>query len=898
MAKINAEGRFAARRSKSIPVYKLPKNVRQFLNIDTLYENGMAKIESGKENCLYDRCYLFEDINYINKDSGRKEKFLTNFMEWLKTMNVDFKITIANEYRSMNEFLEKIRGGRNPSRFPELENGVKDWINEKLKEANPNVTTLRYLTVSCRAGSYNEAGVILNSLDTVIQDMFRAWQSKIVRLNGEERLLCIHALLRPGKKEEQDLIRFPEHVSHDWKNDILPKYIKQETNFLELDDVYMSVLFGWKYRSSIDSDTFIHSFSHVEFPSFVTMDFAPVPADEVQDRLMAASMNNEKAINEEDENKKKRGMISTGPSYIRKRKKDEIEVYMDQISENAEVGFFMNLLMVVTAADEDTLAERVAQMQAIGKKEGVVISTADKQQLKGLNTVLPFAGRQVDYMRFFLSSSVVAFQPYYAQDIIEPAGYFYGLNRTTKQLIMGNRKLLMNPHGIIIGHTGSGKSFYIKTTEICQTLTATDDDIMILDPQNEFEGIVSECGGAYFDLTPKSRVYLNGFEVPESVFFGDENVKEKFIAVQTQYARSLVAAIMSKIAVTQEHNTVIARCTRRMFEKTFSAKKLKQPTLKMLRTEIRQELAQTDNPHDDEIVRAIYNCLEEYTEGACDMLARPSNIKTDCRLVGFGLKNVPEDNWEAVMVTIMHYLSARMEYNQIYQRATHFIIDETQVVSRRGTSADMLNTAVATFRKFGGICTMAMQNLTAALGNEQLQELFSNCSYKCFLDQGGVDANALSEIQELSQTEFNALSADDVGQGVLVWGKKVVLFDAKLSKKNPLYQMANTNFHEQAEERRKTQKNPADAGIQEPLKILEAPGKQAQNPGTESRIEEIILDMAALTYVSEKEVLNILDITQESCEKYLESLAEEGKLKKELVQGMTRYRKAGAYGDQ
>lgn len=28
-----------------------------------------------------------------------------------------------------------------------------------------------------------------------------------------------------------------------------------------------------------------------------------------------------------------------------------------------------------------------------------------------------------------------------------------------------------------------------------------------------------EYGGSYFDLTPKSRIYLNGFEVPEEVFF-------------------------------------------------------------------------------------------------------------------------------------------------------------------------------------------------------------------------------------------------------------------------------------------------------------------------------------------------------------------------------------------
>ena len=99
------------------------------------------------------------------------------------------------------------------------------------------------------------------------------------------------------------------------------------------------------------------------------------------------------------------------------------------------------------------------------------------------------------------------------------------------------------------------------------------------------------------------------------------------------------------------------------------------------------------------------------------MLAYPSTVRLDNRMIGFGLKNVPPDNWEPVMVTVMHYTSTRMEYNQEAQRATHFIVDETQVVSRKGTSAEQLNTAVATFRKYGGICTMAMQNITAALEN-------------------------------------------------------------------------------------------------------------------------------------------------------------------------------------
>ncbi len=111
----------------------------------------------------------------------------------------------------------------------------------------------------------------------------------------------------------------------------------------------------------------------------------------------------------------------------------------------------------------------------------------------------------------------------------------------------------------------------------------------------------------------------------------------------------------------------------------------------------------------------------------------------------------------------------------------------------------MLNNAVITFRKFGGIVTLAMQNVVAALANKKMVELFQNCSYKCFLDQGGVDAQSLAEIQPLSEREFRALGTGKPGEGVIVWNKKVVLFNARIEKDNILYEKYSTNFHEKAQ---------------------------------------------------------------------------------------------------
>lgn len=876
MAVFNGNKVFSSKRSKTMPAAKCPKNVKQALNVDRAYDNGTFKLEPKKVQALYDRCYLFEDINYINKNQSEQKSFLLELMTWLNAMSVDFKITLAQQYQDMEDFLASIRTEMNQEDYPDIAQGIRQWQEDNLTEVNPSVTTMRYLTVTSRADTEENARIYLNALENTIMAAFEGWGSRIVRLDAEGRLCALQSLTQPGHPEEQEYISFPKEETkakdrRDWKNDILPRSITSYMNFMKMGDVYVSVLFGARYRKTIDSDSFLRNLSNTSYPSFVTLDFASVDSDVINDKLTAAQVNVDKEIEDELTRKRKAGMVVTSPSYAKDQKKRRIEKYIDQIDANDESGFFLNLLVVITAPTEEVLAERVSEMQAIGRKEGCVLETCDYRQLKAWNTALPIGGRQVDYMRFFLTSSLVAFQPYHAQDIIEPGGQMFGLNRTTKRYIIGNRKKLPNPHAIIVGFSGTGKSMLIKLTELAQTLLSTDDDIMIIDPQNEFREVILRYGGTYFDLTPQSGIFLNGFEVTEEVFRSSDRVRNEFIAKQTEYAKSLCAAAMKNIVVTQEHDSVISRCTAQMFEQIFSQKRLKkQPTLVWLREEIRKELKKADNPHDERIVRTIYNSLEEYTEGSCDMLSKPTNIRIDNRLVGFGMVNVPENNWEAVMVTILHYLSTRMDFNKGLQRATHLVVDEAQVVSKKPGSADQLNNAVITFRKFGGIVTMAMQNVTAALSNAKLTELFANCSYKCFFDQGGADAKALAAIQEFSAKEFRALSSGKVGEGVMVWNKKVVLFDAKIEKTNILYKPYNTDFHEKAEE-------------------------QMEKGSVTDRWEgyyQTVLKLAELSAISQTDIEQILHLSGKESRELLMEMAENNLLIPVGDPGNVKYRKA------
>ena len=411
MAIFNGNKEFSKKRELSQPLVPVPKNVRQAFNIHKAYANGVFQLETKKKDTLYDRCYVFEDINYINKNRTEKKNFLSELMFWLNSMDASYKITLCNEYQSVEKFLASIRNERNEREYPDIAKGIRQWQESKLADANSTVRTLRYLTITCRADSLAQANIYFRALEPMIEDAFAGWGSDIAVLGTLDRFRVLHGMLRPGEEFPQVVLR---ETLQDWKSDVLPRSIQQFNDYLILGNTMMTVLTATQYRKSLDTDTFLHTLSSLPYPSFVTLDFAPVQQEVINDKLVAMHMNNEREINDEIEQKRQAGQIVTSPSYTKKKRRDEIEEYIEMVDANDEKGVFLNLLVVLTAPVKEgveLLQERMEEVCAIGRsdKVGAFLEPCDFRQLKALNTALPIGGRQVDYMRFFLTSSLVAF---------------------------------------------------------------------------------------------------------------------------------------------------------------------------------------------------------------------------------------------------------------------------------------------------------------------------------------------------------------------------------------------------------------------------------------------------------------------------------------------------------
>lgn len=803
MAKIDANSAFAKGRALTQPVVKLPRNVKQSLCIDKAYQSGNFKIEPSNGEAMYDQCYLFEDINYVNKDSRKKNTTLQEIMTLLKSLDGAFKITIANEQRELDAFIDEIFTPVNGTDYPVIEAGMGKWINQKIDEGTRDIKKTMLLTVTCRAHSLEEAQAYFSTIDTTLQNIFRLLKSRIYKMSASERMALLSRMLCAGKE-----CLIPVHIGPDdsgWKNQILPMSIDSDVDYMVIDHKrYVSVLCGKSYGQGLSEDKVIHSLCDVLFPTYITIDMQKVTKNVIKDRLDNAHVNNERIISQERTRNYNNKQFGATTSYSLQKKKDSIEDDLDQLEENDEEGVYIGLLVMVYADSLEELTQRVDILSQKAAGADYTLEPYNHMQLKAMNTVLPVGGRQVNHMRFLYTSSAVAFQPFYAGDLHDKDGVVYGLNKTTKHLIIGNRKRLPAPHGFIVGHTGGGKSFLIKETEISQTLLFTHDDVIVLDPNNEQRDFISSLkGGMYFDLTPQSEIYLNPYEVPEHVEKGTDNVRNMFIADMTDYSTSFCSAVMTNITVTRIHMNYIGRAVRKMYEDYFSVpnertRKKVYPTLTRLRELIKAQMETAEFEDDRRLIMDIVDSLEDYTTGVYDMFAHETNLSMNSRLVGFGLKNISDKLWEPCMLTIMHFLAMRIDTNQKTKQALHLIVDEAQVLCEQETTAAQLLYAIETYRKVGAIVTLIAQNLTHVLENPALRDMFSNCPFKCFLDQGGLDAANLAKIQELSPSEYRALEESTEGHGVLVWRGNVYLFDARMSEDNPLYGVFDTNFHNKA----------------------------------------------------------------------------------------------------
>ena len=788
-------------------IYKVPLCIQDTIPIYRISENGIFELESPtnkdgvkKKIHQFDRMYLFEDINFSTQDEEEKEETGKRFETLLRSMNVSYKVIVSNHYADNGRLREEILQKAVSKEMEPLAKEYHKLIEKRLQEGRGGLLQSKYFIVSCRKPDYESAKNYFNTIEFSIQQLFHRLGSCLIPLDATERLRALHSYYRMGD-EASFSFDWNEylHLKRDWRNDIINTSLREHPEYLEMEGGSCAcVMFIRKYPNGL-TDQFLNELTDMDFPIIYSMDVEPLDNDAAYQMVMKKYMSNERSINREQELKNENGDYSTNINYERRKQQRDTEEMLDRISSFDERLLYVGITIVVKAASMEELEERTEKVRIIGKTHNMDIVPHSYRQLDALNTSLPTGARFVDTMRTITSEELSIFIPFNVQEIHDDLGYCYGFNKVSKNLIIGNRKLLKNGNGMVFGVPGSGKS-YNEKSEMGQVLCFSKDDIIVVDPMGEYKDIAAAWGGQYINLTQSAEnvFYVNPFHVPDVVPDID-----RFVAEKAEFAYAICEQALKPVPLTSRHIAVIDKAVSHMYEEYFKKRKDKRrtrnrpesPTIPVMRDYI------LEHYEENEAAQEIVDQLEVFADGTLDIFAREQFISDENRFTVYGFSELGKRMRAMAMLVMIESITAKIKYNQSDGVATWVYVDEMHELWGEEYSLHALEKMWREVRKRGGICTGMSQNLIDAQRNRSTKTMVSNSEFMLLLDQGTMDKEAVEDLFDISSEQLACVNGAEPGMGLIRFGDKIVPFDNTMEKDSSLYQLFNTNFHEMVNDR-------------------------------------------------------------------------------------------------
>ena len=788
-------------------IYKVPLCIQDTIPIYRIAENGIFELESpinkdgGKKKLhQFDRMYLFEDINFSTQDEEEKEETGKRFETLLRSMNVSYKIIVSNHYADNGKLREEILQKAVSKEQEPLAMEYHQMIEERLQEGRGGLLQSKYFIATCRKPDYESAKNYFNTIEFSIQQLFHRLGSCLIPLDATERLRALHSYYRMGD-EASFSFDWNEylHLKRDWRNDIINTSLREYPEHLEMEGENCAcVMFIRKYPNGL-TDQFLNELTNMNFPLIYTMDVEPLDNDVAYQMVMKKYMSNERSINREQELKNENGDYSTNINYERRKQQRDTEEMLDRISSFDERLLYVGITIVIKASSREELEEWTEKVRIIGKTHNMDIVPHSYRQLDALNTSLPTGARFVNTMRTITSEELSIFIPFNVQEIHDDLGYCYGFNKVSKNLIIGNRKLLKNGNGMVFGVPGSGKS-YNEKSEMGQVLCFSKDDIIVVDPMGEYKGIAAAWGGQYINLTQSAEnvFYVNPFHVPDEVPDID-----RFVAEKAEFAYAICEQALKPAPLTSRHIAVIDKAVSSMYEEYFRKRKDKRRkknrpeslTIPVMRNRI-MELYD-----DNEAAKEIVEQLEVFADGTLDIFAREQSISDENRFTVYGFSELGKRMRAMAMLVMIESITAKIKYNQSDGVATWVYVDEMHELWGEEYSLHALEKMWREVRKRGGICTGMSQNLIDTKRNRSTKTMVSNSEFMLLLDQGTMDKEAVEDLFDISSEQLACVNGAEPGTGLIRFGDKIVPFDNTMEKDSSLYRLFNTNFHEMVKDK-------------------------------------------------------------------------------------------------
>ena len=470
--------------------------------------------------------------------------------------------------------------------------------------------------------------------------------------------------------------------------------------------------------------------------------------------------------------------------YDLEQQRKETREMLDDLTTRDQRMMFAVVTLVHLADTKEELDSDTETLQSAARKHLCQLATLNWQQADGLTTALPLGLRRIDALRTLTTEALAVLMPFKAQEIRDQGGIYYGQNVISKNLIVANRKELLNGNGFVLGVSGSGKSFTAKE-EIAGVALSTEDDIIVIDPESEYGPLIEGLGGEVINISATSRNHINAMDMDQG--YGDG---ENPVVLKSEFLLSLCEQLVGSGKLSAKEKSIIDRCTAGVYHDYIrNGYQGAAPTLQDFHAEL---LRQTEAE-----ARDVALAIELFTEGSLNTFAKPSNVDTNSRILCYDIRDLGKQLLPVGMLVVLDSVFNRIIHNRKMGKNTWVYVDEIYLLFQHEYSANFLFTLWKRVRKYGACCTGITQNLDDLLQSHTARTMLANSEFLVMLNQAATDRAELAQLLNISDNQLSYITNVDSGRGLIKCGSTIVPFMNVFPKNTRLYKLMSTKFMEQ-----------------------------------------------------------------------------------------------------
>lgn len=732
----------------------------------------------------YSKTIRFYDINYQLAQNEDKNAIFENWCDFLNYFDstIHFQISFVNHHSSMKEFESVIQIKPQNDAFDDVRMEYAQMLKNQLAKGNNGLVRTKYITFGIEADNIREAKPKLERIEADILNNFKVLGVSAYPLNGEERLQVLYETFNPEEK-------VPFQFSYD----------QVLRTGLGTKDFIAPTSFVFKNGKDFMMGNTIGAVSYLQIlapeltdkmlAEFLDMDRNLIVNLHIQslDQMKAIKLVKSKVtdINRMKIEEQKKAIRS---GYDMDIIPSDLNTYggeakrlLEDLQSRNERMFLVTVLFLNTARTKQELDNAVFQTSGIAQKYNCSLRRLDYMQEQGLMSSIPLGLNLIPIKRALTTTSTAIFVPFTTQELFMAGeSLYYGLNALSNNMIMVDRKKLKNPNGLILGTPGSGKSFSAKR-EITNAFFATQDDIIIGDPEGEYYPLVNALGGQVIHISPTSHDYINPMDI--NLDYSDD---DNPLGFKSDFILSLCELIMgSRNGIEAEEKSVIDRCLPIVYQKYFE-----NPVPENM--PVLGDLYQCLRAQKEVQAQRIATALEIYVNGSLKVFNHRTNVELNNRIVCFDIKDLGKQLKKLGMLIVQDQVWNRVTINRAAHKSTRYYIDEFHLLLKEEQTAAYSVEIWKRFRKWGGIPTGITQNIKDLLASREIENIFENSDFIYMLNQAAGDRQILAKQLNISPHQLSYVTNSGEGEGLIFYGSTIIPFKDKFDKSLRLYKLMTT----------------------------------------------------------------------------------------------------------